>query len=46
MLMLYGRNITDENFANGGADVPLARGSHMRYLSRGEVWGIQAAWEF
>ena len=46
MLMLYGRNITDENFTNGGADVPLARGSHMRYLSRGEVWGIQAAWEF
>jgi iron complex outermembrane receptor protein len=46
MLMLYGRNITDENFATGGADVPLARGSHMRYLSRGEVWGIQAAWEF
>lgn len=46
MLMLYGRNITDENYTTGGADVPLARGSHMRYLSRGEVWGIQAAWEF
>ena len=46
MLMLYGRNITDENFTTGGADVPLAQGSHMRYLSRGEVWGIQAAWEF
>ena len=46
MLMLYGRNITDESYATGGAVVPLARGSHMRYLSRGEVWGIQAAWEF
>jgi hypothetical protein len=46
MLMLYGRNITDENYTTGGADVPLARGSHMRYLSRGEVWGIKAAWEF
>ena len=46
MLMLYGRNITDENYTTGGADVPLAQGSHMRYLSRGEVWGIQAAWEF
>ena len=45
-VMLYGRNITDENFATGGADVPLARGSHMRYLARGEVFGIQAAWEF
>jgi len=46
MLMLYGRNITDENLATGGAVVPLARGSHMRYLARGEVFGIQAAWEF
>ena len=46
MLMLYGRNVTDESVANGGADVPLARGSHMRYLNRGEVFGIQAAWEF
>lgn len=45
-LMLYGRNITDESVAGGGADVPLARGSHMRYYSRGEVFGIQAVWEF
>ena len=45
-LMLYGRNITDESIANGGADVPLARGSHMRYLGRGEVFGVQAIWEF
>ena len=34
MLMLYGRNVTDESVANGGADVPLARGSHMRYLNQ------------
>ena len=46
MLMLYGRNITDESYAQGGAVVPLAQGSFFRYLSRGEVWGIQAAWEF
>ena len=46
MLMLYGRNITDESYASGGAVVPLAQGSFFRYLSRGEVWGIQAAWEF
>ena len=45
-LMLYGRNITDENVASGGADVTLSRGSHMRYLGRGEVFGIQAVWEF
>ena len=46
MLMLYGRNITDENYAQGGAVVPLAQGSFFNYLSRGEVWGIQAAYEF
>ena len=46
MLMLYGRNITDELIASGAADVPLARGSHFQYRARGEVWGIQAAWEF
>ena len=46
MLMLYGRNITDELTASGAADVPLARGSHFQYRTRGEVWGIQAAWEF
>ena len=32
--------------ASGAADVPLARGSHMSYYARGEVWGIQAVWEF
>jgi hypothetical protein len=46
MLMLYGRNIADENYATGGSVVPLAQGSKIRYLGRGEVWGIQAAWEF
>ena len=46
MLMLYGRNITDENYATGGSVVPLAQGSKIRYLGRGEVWGIQASWEF
>ena len=46
MLMVYGRNITDELVASGAADVPLARGSHFQYRARGQVWGIQAAWEF
>ena len=45
MPMLYGRNITDELYATA-PDVPLARGSHFQYRARGEVWGIQAAWEF
>ena len=34
MLMLYGRNITDELTASGAADVPLARGSHSISRSR------------
>jgi len=46
MIMLYGRNIGDELTASGAADVPLASGSHFQYRARGEVWGIQAAWEF
>ena len=28
MLMLYGRNITDENFTTGGADAAGARLAH------------------
>lgn len=46
MLMLYGRNIGDESFATGAFDIPLAGGSHGQYRARGEVWGVQAAWEF
>ena len=46
MLMFYGRNIGDERFATGAFDIPLASGSHGRYQARGEVWGVQAAWEF
>ena len=46
MLMFYGRNIGDERFATGAFDIPLASGSHGQYQARGEVWGVQAAWEF
>ena len=46
MLMLYGRNITDELTATGYFDIPLAGGSYGSYRSRGDVWGVQAAWEF
>lgn len=45
-LMIYGRNITDEITASGGADVPLAGGSHMRYLEPGEVWGARVSFQF
>ena len=46
MLMFYGRNIGNEVYATGAFDIPLASGSHGRYQARGEVWGVQAAWEF
>ncbi len=46
MLMLYGRNVTDEEYATGAAVVPLAAGAHMRYQARTQVWGVQAAWNF
>ena len=45
-LMLYGRNITDETVAVGAADVPLAAGSHFKYLSPGEVWGAKFSYRF
>jgi outer membrane receptor protein involved in Fe transport len=46
MVMLYGRNVTDELTAAGAADVPLALGSHFQYRSIGAVWGVQGVWEF
>lgn len=45
-LMLYGRNITDEMTAEGAADVPLASGSHWRYMSSGESWGARISFSF
>ena len=45
-LMLYGRNIGDEKFATGAADVPLASGSHFQYRARRDVYGVQVVWEF
>lgn len=46
MVMVYGRNITDELTAAGAADVPLASGSHFQYRSIGAVWGVQGVWNF
>ena len=45
-LMLYGRNITDEITASGAADVPLAAGSHWRYMGQGETWGARVSYSF
>jgi len=45
-LMLFGRNVTNEMTASGAADVPLASGSHWRYMSAGEVWGARFSYSF
>lgn len=45
-LMVYGRNITDEQIASGGFDVPLAPGAHAIYLREGSVWGGRFTYSF
>ena len=45
-LMVFGRNVTDEIIAAGGADVPLALGSHFSYIMPGSVWGARASYSF
>ena len=45
-IMLYGRNVTDEMTASGAADVPLASGSHWRYMAAGETWGARFSYSF
>ena len=45
-VMLYGRNVTDEMTASGAADVPLASGSHWRYMGAGETWGARFSYSF
>ena len=44
--MVYGRNVADEMTASGAADVPLASGSHWRYMSAGETWGARFSYSF
>jgi hypothetical protein len=45
-LMFYGRNITDEITASGAFDVPLAAGSHARYMESGELYGARFSYSF
>jgi outer membrane receptor protein involved in Fe transport len=45
-VMLYGKNITDEETATGAYDIPLAAGSHGRYTSEGSVWGARLTYSF
>ena len=45
-IMIYGNKIGDESFATGAFDIPLARGSHARYLAPGAVWGVRLGYDF
>jgi hypothetical protein len=44
--MLYGKNITDEITPQGAFDIPLAAGSHARYMTPGDVWGMRLSFNF
>ena len=45
-LMLYGKNVTDEITPQGAFDIPLAAGSHARYMTPGDVWGMRLSFTF
>ena len=45
-IMVFGRNVTDEITRAGGADVPLALGSHFSYMEPGSIWGARASYSF
>jgi len=45
-MTVYGRNITDNDIANGGFDVPLADGAHAIYFGESEVWGARFTYNF
>ncbi|MBT8114797.1 MAG: TonB-dependent receptor, partial [Arenicella sp.] len=44
--MVFGKNITDEETASGGFDVPLASGTHAIYTDPGEIYGVRVAYSF
>ena len=45
-IMLYGRNITDEEVAAYGFDVPVLSGSHADMYDEGEVYGARFSYRF
>jgi iron complex outermembrane receptor protein len=45
-MTIYGKNITDEITPQGAFDIPLAAGSHARYMTPGEVWGMRLSFNF
>ncbi|NND83365.1 MAG: TonB-dependent receptor [Gammaproteobacteria bacterium] len=44
--MVFGRNITDEETAAGGFDVPLLSGGHAIYTDPGEIYGARISYSF
>lgn len=44
--MLYGKNITDEETASGGFDVPLLTGAHAVYTDPGAIFGGRISYSF
>jgi outer membrane receptor protein involved in Fe transport len=44
--LIYGKNVTDKQTAQGAFDIPLASGSHGRYQDPGEVWGGRFTYRF
>ena len=45
-VMVFGKNITDEETASGGFDVPLASGTHAIYTDPGEIYGVRVSFNF
>ncbi|MFT6034251.1 MAG: iron complex outermembrane receptor protein [Arenicella sp.] len=44
--MVYGKNVTDEETASGGFDIPLLTGSHAIYTDEGAVFGARVSYSF
>jgi outer membrane receptor protein involved in Fe transport len=44
--LIYGKNVTDKQTAQGAFDIPLASGSHGRYQDQGELWGGRFTYRF
>jgi len=44
--MVYGKNVTDEETASGGFDIPLLTGSHAIYTDPGAIYGARVSYNF
>jgi outer membrane receptor protein involved in Fe transport len=44
--MVFGKNVTDEETASGGFDIPLLTGSHAVYTDEGAIYGARVSYSF